>query len=101
MESRPPQEPPRRPSSGRKPNSPNAAPTPPWVWLFLIAVVGVILWAWSPSKHIPVTYSWFLEQVDADNVKSLNITGLEATGQLRAKIGFTATQGAPERQIEF
>ena len=43
MESRPPQEPPRRtPTAGRKPNGAGGSPTPPWIWVFLIAVVGLI-----------------------------------------------------------
>lgn len=101
MESRPPQEPPRRPATnGRKPNSPAAAPAPPWVWVFLIAVVAMILWVWSPRKEIPVTYSWFRDQVDADNIKSLQIQGLEASGLLRAKTEFQATPGGPMRQVE-
>jgi hypothetical protein len=39
MESRPPQEPSRRPS-----------PTPPWIWVFLIAVVGLITYVLSGKK---------------------------------------------------
>ena len=50
MESRPPQEPTRRPSTnGRKPNGTAGSPTPPWIWFFLIAVVA----AWEGVSLIP------------------------------------------------
>src|SRR5690242_20349727 len=94
MESRPPQEPPRRPvpPNGRKPTPPAAAPVPPWVWVFLIAVVAVLLWNFKPKAEVPVTYSWFREQVEADNVKSIQIQGLEVTtGQLREEAPFQAS----------
>ena len=101
MESRPPQDPPRRsPPNGRKPGSPSTAPAPPWVWFFLIGVVALIIWAYTPSKHTPVTYSWFQDQVRDDNVKSLTIQGLEATGQLRAKTSYNPPSGGPSRSVE-
>ncbi|MDB5350968.1 MAG: ATP-dependent metalloprotease FtsH [Planctomycetota bacterium] len=103
MESRPPQEPPRRPlpPPNRKPSTPAAAPAPPWVWVFLIAVVALILWQWAPGNKVPVTYSWFREQVDNDNVKTLQIQGLEATGQLRKKAEFEAASGGTKRPVEY
>jgi cell division protease FtsH len=103
MESRPPQEPPRRPPPpvNRKPTTPAAAPAPPWVWVFLIAIVALILWQWAPRKEVPVTYSWFREQVDLDNVKAIQIQGIEATGQLRKKAEFEAASGGVKKPVEY
>ena len=71
MESRPPQEPSRRPSTnGRKPNGTGGSPTPPWIWVFLIAVVGLITYVLSGKNETTVNYSpWFMEQVQADNIE--------------------------------
>src|SRR5262249_35125868 len=84
MESRPPQESPRRPSGGRKPNGPGGSPTPPWLWVLLIAGFGLIFWQFAPKNETLVSYSpWFLDQVESDNIKSLAIQGLEVHGELR------------------
>src|ERR1017187_8635905 len=86
MESRPPQESPRRPAAGRKPNGTGGSPTPPWLWLLLIAGFGLIFWQFAPRNETPVAYMpWFLEQVDSGNVKSLGTSGLEAHGELRSE----------------
>ena len=71
MESRPPQESPRRPTTnGRKPNGVGGSPTPPWIWVFLIAVVALITYVLSGKNETSVNYSpWFLEQVDNDNIE--------------------------------
>src|ERR1700722_50435 len=90
MESRPPQESPRRPASGRKPNGSGGAPTPPWLWLLLIAGFGLIFWQFKPNNEASVSYSpWFLEQVKDGNVKTLSIQGLEVRGELREKVLYT------------
>ena len=66
MESRPPQESPRRPAGGRKPNGSGGSPTPPWLWLLLIAGFGLIFWQFKPKNEVQVSYSpWFLDQVEA------------------------------------
>ena len=84
MESRPPQEPPRRPAAGRKPNGSGGSPTPPWLWLLLIAGFGLIFWQFTPKNEVPVPYNpWFLDQVNAGNVKSLALQGKEVHGELR------------------
>src|ERR1700743_1986173 len=89
MESRPPQEPPRRPgppNNGRKPNGGGSgtSPTPPWLWVFLIAVVALITWLIKPSNEVTVNYSpWFLEQVKADNVESIATQNTRVQGKLR------------------
>ena len=94
MESRPPQEPPRRPSaSGRKPNGPGGSPTPPWIWVFLIAVVGLITYVLSGRDETQVNVSpWLMEQVHADNVEYLMTEGLLLHGRLRNP----ATYAPPE-----
>ena len=103
MESRPPQEPPRRsPTNGRKPSSPSSAPAPPWVWFLIIGVVALSIYLYSPSKNTPVSYSWFRDQVAAGNVKALSIQGLEATGQLREKADYNqVAAGAVSRKVEY
>jgi cell division protease FtsH len=84
MENRPPQESPRRPTGGRKPNGSGGSPTPPWLWLLLIAGFGLIFWQFAPKNEVQVDYSpWFLDQVDSGNIKSLTISGQDAHGELR------------------
>ncbi|MFO0952727.1 MAG: ATP-dependent zinc metalloprotease FtsH [Isosphaeraceae bacterium] len=84
MENRPSQESPRRPTGGRKPNGPGGSPTPPWLWLLLIAGFGLIFWQFAPKNEVQVNYSpWFLDQVESGNIKSLSISGTEAHGELR------------------
>ncbi len=91
MESRPPQEPPRRPAGPRKANGSGASPTPPWLWLVLILGFGLIFWQFAPKSEILVSYSpWFLDQVDGNNIKSLTIQGNEARGELRKKQDYLA-----------
>ena len=86
MESRPPQESPRRPTVGRKPNGTGGAPTPPWLWLLLILGFGLIFWQFAPKNEVAVDYSpWFLDQVNEDNIKNLSIQGNEGRGELRRK----------------
>src|SRR4030081_3770981 len=84
MENRPPQESPRRPTGGRKPNGSGGSPTPPWLWLLLIAGFGLIFLQFAPKNEVQVDYSpWFLDQVDSGNIKSLTISGQDAHGELR------------------
>jgi cell division protease FtsH len=86
MESRPPQEPSRRPTTnGRKPNGTGGSPTPPWIWVFLILLVALIAYVVSGTKNeTAVTFSpWFLEQVKNDNIESLVTDDLVVHGKLR------------------
>jgi cell division protease FtsH len=87
MESRPPQEPSRRPgpANGRKPNGGSGtSPTPPWLWVFLIAVVALITWLIKPTNEVTVNYSpWFLDQIKADNIESIATQGNRVQGKLR------------------
>jgi cell division protease FtsH len=92
MESRPPQEPSRRPSNGpRKPNGSGGPPTPPWLWLLLVAGFGIIFWQFRPQGDTQVLYQpWFLDQVDQDNIKSLVTQGQDVHGELRKETEYTA-----------
>ncbi len=85
MESRPPQETPRKPTSPRKPNGSGGSPTPPWLWLLLIAGFTIIFWQFVPKNEIQVSYTWFLEQVDKGSIKGLSVQGGEVHGELRKK----------------
>ncbi len=99
MESRPPQEPSRRPTtSGRKPNGAAGSPTPPWIWVFLIALVALIAYVISGTKNeISVTYSpWFLEQVKSDNIESLVTDDLLIRGKLRKKAMFLSGESGAQ-----
>src|SRR5579864_2166362 len=100
MESRPPEETPRpelpRPPaggpSGRKSNGGVGAPNHPGFWLVLLLSIALIYWLFSAKNEVAVTYSpWFLEQVEKDNIETLKIQGLEATGKLRVPRPFQAT----------
>lgn len=102
MESRPPQDSPRRPSSpnGRKPNGgAGGAPAPPWLWVFLIGVIGLIIVLYMPKNETEVSYSWFRDQVDADNVASLTLQGTEARGELRREAKFVP-RGTPPPAVK-
>src|SRR4051812_27238164 len=105
MESRPPQEPSRRPSTnGRKPNGAGNSPTPPWIWVFLIAVVGLITWVLTGKNETSVNYSpWFIEQVKNDNIESLTTEGLVIHGKLRHETPYNPPDpgAAPQKVSRF
>ena len=102
MESRPPQESPRRPPpAARKPNGSGGSPTPPWLWLLLIAGFGLIFWQFAPKNEVSVSYSpWFLDQVEKDNVQNLSISGTEVHGELRNEADFKAPGVAKEQKVK-
>ncbi len=86
MQSKPPQDANKRPQppGGRRPAGSATAPAPPWFWLFLIAVLGLIFLLFPYKSEVRVSYSpWFLEQVDADNIAGVSVRGLEVSGKLR------------------
>ena len=83
MESRPPQESPRKPVGGRKANGSGGSPTPPWLWLLLIAGFTLIFWQFVPKNEVQVSYSWFMDQARKGNILSLSIQGSEVRGELR------------------
>jgi cell division protease FtsH len=101
MESRPPQDPPRRPAGGRKPNGSGVSPTPPWLWLLLVALFAFIFWQFAPKNEVAVRYSpWFLDQVKAANVKSLTIQGIEAHGELRQEVEYKAPSSTVVQKVK-
>src|SRR4051794_37955669 len=100
MESRPPQESPRRPASGRKPNGSGGSPTPPWLWLLLIAGFGLIFWQFAPKNEVAVSYSpWFLDQVDEGNIKGLSIQSLEVRGELRKPVTYQPSSATAQQKV--
>jgi cell division protease FtsH len=103
MESRPPQESPRRSAGGRKPNGSGGSPTPPWLWLLLIAGFGLIFWQFQPKNEVAVSYSpWFLDQVDENNIKSVSLQSLEVRGELRKPVPYQSPSGtAPQKVTRF
>ncbi|OJW04206.1 MAG: cell division protein FtsH [Planctomycetales bacterium 71-10] len=87
MENRPQQqESPRRPTPppARKPNGAAGPPTPPWLWAVLLAGFAFIFYQFVPPTETPVSYApWFLDQVEAENIKSVSLMGVEIQGELR------------------
>ncbi len=101
MESRPPQESPRRPNNnGRKLNGVGGSPTPPWLWVFLIAVIFVMIWLYSSHNEVEVSYSWFLDQVEKDNIESIWTQGTEVRGELRTKAMYRAPKAEADRPVK-
>src|SRR5262245_18981754 len=102
MEKRSTPEPPRRPTSGRK--SGNASPTPPappWLWFLQILAVAFLIYYSAPKSEVDVTYSFFLNQVDKDNVESVVLTGLEVRGVLREKTEYTPAKSPSPRTVKY
>jgi cell division protease FtsH len=84
------------PPPGDRPNSPAPPPPPAWRhWLWPIAIVAVILlYVVLPTMHtasqVKVTYSQFLSDVGAHQVKTVNIqSNGQATGTLTNGHDFT------------
>jgi len=94
MESRPPQDPPRKPAGARKPNGAGGSPTPPWLWLLLVAGFALVFWHFKPSNEVFVSYQpFFLEEAKDGNIKTLAVQGTEAHGELRKEKSYL-TPGA-------
>lgn len=82
------QRPPSGPSDSGGPQGPGGVPprpkiSPVW-WIILI---GLLIWnafiLWGPSaKQAPLPYTEFVQQVQADNVKRVQIKGDAITGEL-------------------
>ena len=59
-------------------------PSPPWLWLVVICLLALIFWHFVPRAEVQVLYApWFLQQVEANNIESLSIQGIEVRGTLR------------------
>jgi cell division protease FtsH len=70
----------------------------------LIAGSVLIFWQFAPRNEVLVTYSpWFLDQVEADNIKSLSIQGNEGHGELREPRDYRphSSTGAPMAVTKF
>ncbi|WP_337174727.1 ATP-dependent zinc metalloprotease FtsH [Paludisphaera sp.] len=98
MENRPQQqESPRRPTPppARKPNGAAGPSTPPWLWAVLLAGFAIIFYNLVPPTETPVPYApWFLDQVEAENIKSVSLMGLEIQGELREPRKYRTTPTA-------
>src|SRR3954447_11925953 len=105
MENRPPQQDtPRRPTPpARKTNGSGGSPTPPWLWLLLIGGFAIIFWQFMPKPETAVVYQpFFLDQVDADNIKNVSIQGNEIRGELRKEQQYqsgTSPNSVPVRRF--
>ncbi len=64
---------------------------PPWLWpLLILGFVAMVSYISFNKSDPTVTYSWFLDQVDDANIKSLTTQGLEVHGELRASKHYQA-----------
>ena len=75
-------------------------PTPPWLWLLLIAGLGLIFWQFVPKIEVQVPYyAWFVEQVERDNIKSLSVQGIEMRGELRKEQPYLSPYNSTKVQV--
>ncbi len=104
MENRPPQqETPRRPpNTARKPTGAGGPPTPPWLWLIVVGMLGLIFWQVvpKPEQEVPY-YPWFTEQLDKKNVKTVTISGTEFRGELFQEAPFSQPSGSTSNVRKF
>ena len=102
MENRPPQDSPRRRIDGRKPNGSAGSSMPPWIWVLLLTFLAFVYFTFPFLKNeTEVRFSrWFLDQVDADNISTLNFQGLEAHGELRVAREYEATGATTKVQVK-
>ena len=99
MEGRPSPEKNRRGNATRKMSGSPASQTPPWLWLVLLGVFLLLAYNWSTKTEIEVGYSWFLDQVNDDNVKSVWIQGTEVRGQLRSEREYMPANSQITRKV--
>jgi cell division protease FtsH len=70
------------------------------LWIALIASIGLVFLLSKPDRG-QVTYSWFLDQIDADNIKSVSIQGTEIRGELRQETTYDASDTKQEKLKSF
>ena len=99
MDNRTPPEP-KRPREPRRSNGSTTTPTPPWLWLLLVSIIGLIIYMTKPEKG-SVSYDWFLDQVEQNNIKSVLIQGNEVRGELRKETPYDLTDSKSERLTSF
>ena len=91
----------RRPDSSRRSSSTGNSPSPPWLWIALLAIIGLIIVTMSGREKHLVTYSWFLDQVESDNVKGIALQGTEIRGELREETNYDESEARPEKLKTF
>jgi len=94
------QEPSRRPEQPRRPSSAANPPAPPWLWIALIAIIGLMFLMIRTGNGV-VAYSWFLDQVERDNVKSVTVQGTDIKGELRDEATYDVSEVRPEKLKVF
>ncbi len=99
MDKSTPPEPTRR-REPRRSNGSTTTPTPPWLWLVLVSIIGLIIYMTKPEKG-SVSYDWFLDQVEQNNVKSVLIQGNEVRGELRKETPYDLSGTRSERLTTF
>jgi cell division protease FtsH len=101
--------PPRADDTGPSgtPGKPPPPPPPRWRhWLWAVAIIGAVaLWAFLPAVHSPtsatLTYSQFVNDVNAGKVKSISIpqNGGVSSGELTNNSQFTVTLPLVSQQL--
>jgi cell division protease FtsH len=99
MENRAPQEPARKPEPPRRANGSASAPTPPWVWVVIIAIIGLIIYMYKPDKGV-IPYSWFLDQIEANNIEWVHFQGTEIRGELRGPTKYVRNERDRPTEVE-
>jgi cell division protease FtsH len=71
-----------------------------WVWLALLVVNWIVASVMlSPEPRAQVAYTFFLSQVTATNVGSINSTGETIEGVLKNPVSYTPPQGGDAEQV--
>ena len=86
--------------AGGKPGNAGGSPTPPWLWLLLLAGFALIFYQFRPPNETSVSYTWFLEQVNDGNIKTLALQGTEVHGELIKKDKYLPPSGSPPVNVE-
>jgi cell division protease FtsH len=59
-----------------------------------------MFWKFVPTPFLPVPYApWFLDQVEADNIKGLLIRGDEIRGEVRSPATYRSPASAHDEQV--
>jgi cell division protease FtsH len=102
MESRPTPENPKKPTPPARKNASsgsNGSPAPPWFWVFLLAILAFLFYLNWSKNEVEVGYSWFLDQVAEDNVKSVWIQYTEVRGELREARNYLPPNSQVTRKV--
>ncbi len=116
---------PRRGLLGRLTGRPQDRPPPPWRveggpggsagspppprtgrWLWILTAVLAVNWILmsvlvDPAPRVPVSYTFFLEQVEEDNVRTVTTTADTIQGALREPVRYTEGDGAAVEVADF